>query len=53
MDDEIRDLLLDVHEVLKDRWFIEGDDDQYNDDEIIDLDNRVTKLLEERREETE
>lgn len=39
-------LLEEAHRVLEDRWFITGEDDEYNDDEVIEVDKKIIKFLE-------
>lgn len=41
------ELLREAHDVLKERWFVAGDDDEYNDDEVIDTDKAIEDFLEE------
>ena len=34
-----------AHEVLEDRWFISGDGDEYNDDEVIEADKKCVETI--------
>lgn len=45
---EAEKLLQEAHEILKDRWFIIGEEDEFNDNEVIDLDKKIVNYLERR-----
>jgi len=43
---EERDLLVKAANLLRGRWFIQTDEDEYNDDEVIALSEEIDAYLE-------
>lgn len=43
--EEAKALLQKAHEVLAERWFINTEEDHYNDDDVISVDESIIEFL--------